>query len=470
MPRSMLSLVATGFLLVAAPLFIAMPFAYSQVERLVQRSDDTLNLAVRLTEQVEYFANTARGAERITRQYFVLEDAQLLNTARQRAARLDEILRRIDLPNDPRLTSDFSALAARTASLRVQLDAQQLSRDAVLAEYAALDTTHAEAYAGVQIFLAQQRAELQTAADRTQRVLAVPALALAPITLLLALVFTYLVLRPFRQLSAGIGQLSAQDLDTPVSATGPLEIRKLGQQLDGLRTQLAAAAESKNRFLRHMSHELKTPLASLVEGVSLIRDGTAGTLSEAQAEVTQIMTVSADQLQRRIDNLLKYNEWVDENSAPSFAVVDLHPFLQQVCKGLQLVAAAREVTMRADAAGLRIVAHAESLRVALDNLVSNAIRHAPSGGEVRLLASAAQDAWQIRVEDDGPGIAAADRERIFEPFIQGSAPQFGAVRGSGVGLSLVRAAARMHGGTVTVESAASGGACFVLNIPMRALT
>ena len=465
----MLSLVATGFLLVAAPVFIAMPFAWQQVERLVQRSDETLNLAVRLTEQVEYFSTTARSAERITRQYFVLDSAQMLDTARQRAARLDEILRRIDLPDDPRLASDFSALAARTSSLRVQLDANPLMRDAVLAEFNALDVAHAQAYAGVQIFLAEQRAALQDTADRTQRVLALPALALAPVTLLLALVFTWLVLRPFRELSAGIGQLSAQDLDTPVSASGPLEIRKLGQQLDGLRKQLADAAESKNRFLRHMSHELKTPLASLVEGVSLLRDGTAGELSDAQAEVAQIMTVSADQLQRRIDNLLKYNAWVDELAAPAFDRVDLPQLLAQIRKGLQLVASARNIAIHTDAAGLHIVAHAESLRVALDNLASNAIRHAPEGGEVRLLAAVAGEQWCIRVEDDGPGVAPEDRDRIFEPFVQGSAQQYGAVRGSGVGLSLVRAAARMHGGSVSVESAASGGACFVLNIPMRDL-
>ena len=465
----MLSLVATGFVLVAAPLFIAMPFAYQQVERLVERSDETLNMAVRLTEQVDYFATTARGAERTTRQYLVVENPRLLETARQRAARLGEILRRIDLPEDQRLSEDFSDLETRTTSLRVQLDAEPLNPDAVMAEFADLDVAHAQAYAGVQIFLAQQRSSLQDAANRTQRVLAIPALTLAPITLLLALVFTWLVLRPFRQLSAGIGQLTAQDLDSPVSATGPLEIRELGRQLDDLRQQLAAAAESKNRFLRHMSHELKTPLASLVEGVSLLRDGTAGSLSEGQSEVAQIMTVSADQLQRRIDNLLKYNEWVDENDTPSFEAINLEQMMRQVGKGLQLVAAARNIVLVTKAHGLRIVAHAESLRVALDNLASNAIRHAPEGGEVRIIAGAADDAWQIRVEDDGPGISPEDRERIFEPFVQGSAPQFGAVRGSGVGLSLVRAAARMHGGTVRVESAASGGACFVLTIPMHTL-
>ena len=470
MPRSMLSLVATGFVLVAAPLFIAMPFAYLQVERLVQRSDETLNLAVRLTEQVEYFSTTARAAERTSRQYFILETPQLLDTARQRVVRLDEILRRINLPSDPRLRQDFAALEARTASLGVQLDAEPVMRDAVLGDFAALEAAHAQAYAGVQIFLAEQRASLQSQADRTQRVLALPALALAPVTLLLALVFTWLVLKPFRQLSAGIGQLSARDFASPVSASGPLEIRKLGQQLDGLRQQLAEAAESKNRFLRHMSHELKTPLASLVEGVSLLRDGTAGQLSDAQAEVAQIMSVSADQLQRRIDNLLKYNAWIDELAAPSFELTELDVLLQQVTRGLQLVASARDVMMRVESSGLRVVAHAESLRVALDNLVSNAVRHTPAGGEVRIVASAQQDVWRIQIEDDGPGIAADDRERIFEPFVQGQAPQFGAVRGSGVGLSLVRAAARMHGGTVSVESAASGGASFVLNIPMRALS
>ena len=463
----MLSLVATGFLLVATPLTVAMPFAYQQVERLVQRSDDTLDLAVRLTEQVEYFANTLRGAERVSRQYLILETPELLDTARARVQRLQTILERIQQPDDARLDTDFAALIDQTRQLANTLQAVAPQRDDVLPAFAAVDMAHAQTYAGVQIYIAKQRRVLQETADRTQRVLTLPFLALIPITVLLALIFTWLVIRPFRGLSQAIGQLSAQDFDTPVAVSGPLEIRRLGEQLDRTREQLGAAADSKDSFLRHMSHELKTPLASIVEGLSLLRDGTAGPVNDAQGEIHQIMTVSADQLHRRIDNLLKYSEWVDDLRAPSFETVHLPTLFERICTGLSLVAGARQVRIVHDAGNLQIVAHTESLRVAVDNLVSNAVRHSPEYGTVDLRAFTQDGHWVIEVSDQGPGVDAADAERIFEPFTQGQAPQFGAIRGSGVGLSLVRAAMRMHGGTVAVESSASGGARFILTIPTR---
>ena len=463
----MLSLVATGFLLVATPLIVAMPFAYQQVDRLVQRSDETLDLAVRLTEQVEYFANTLRGAERVTRQYFIVEAPALLNTARQRVDRLQTIVARIDRPSDARLDQDFAALAEQTQRLHAVMQADTLARDQVMAGFSAVETAHAQTYAGVQIYIARQRSMLQATADRTQQKLTLPFLALVPNTVALALINTWLVIRPFRDLSSAIGQLSAQDFDTPVTVSGPLEIRRLGAQLDQTRERLGAAADSKNRFLQHMSHELKTPLASIVEGLSLLRDETAGPISEAQAEIAQIMTVSADQLQRRIDNLLKYSEWVDETRTPAFEAVHLPTLFERICTGLALVAAARDVRLSHDAGNLTIEAHAESLRVAIDNLVSNALRHTPENGQVRLTAHAEDTHWQIEVSDDGPGVDAEDVERIFEPFVQGQAQQFGAIKGSGVGLSLVRAAMRMHGGTVSVESSPSGGARFILTIPIR---
>ena len=103
----------------------------------------------------------------------------------------------------------------------------------------------------------------------------------------------------------------------------------------------------------------------------------------------------------------------------------------------------------------------------LDNLLSNALKFTPPDGTVRIRARADGEHWVLDIDDDGPGVSDTDRDRIFEPFYQGHTPQGGLVRGTGIGLSVVRDFVTAHGGTVELVAGEHTGAHFRLRLPLR---
>ena len=107
--------------------------------------------------------------------------------------------------------------------------------------------------------------------------------------MILVLIFTILVARPIRQIDRAIGQLGESGFSKPIEVEGPTDLRRLGRQLEWLRIRLLELAQEKNKFLRHMSHELKTPLANIREGTELLLDGSVGDLEGSQREVTGIL-------------------------------------------------------------------------------------------------------------------------------------------------------------------------------------
>ena len=118
-----------------------------------------------------------------------------------------------------------------------------------------------------------------------------------------------------------------------------------------------------------------------------------------------------------------------------------------------------ELTIQADRGKMTLI---------LDNLLSNALKFAPHDGAVQVLARGLDDDhWSLEVIDDGPGVAETDRDRIFEAFYQGSTPQGGLVRGTGIGLSVVRDFVAAHGGTVELVKDGSAGAHFRVRLPRR---
>ena len=132
---------------------------------------------------------------------------------------------------------------------------------------------------------------------------------LMPLTGLLVIVFLSTLYRPLRRIDRALDALGRGDYDTRIQIRGPSDLVKLGTQLEWLRQRLIEVAEAKNRFLRHMSHELKTPLASIREGTELLLEGAVGTVPAEQREVIGILRDNGIQLQRHIENLLSYSAW-----------------------------------------------------------------------------------------------------------------------------------------------------------------
>jgi two-component system sensor histidine kinase GlrK len=282
---------------------------------------------------------------------------------------------------------------------------------------------------------------------------------------LLAVGFGVWLTRPLNRLERAIVFLGENRLDEPFDVRGPSDLRSLGQRLEWLRLRLRELDEDKARFLRHVSHELKTPLAALREGVALLEDEVAGPLTPDQREIARILGTNAVALQAQIESLLRFNAAAFEARQLVRRRTELRPLLQDLVDRQQLQWQARQLRIEVIGEAPAIDVDADKLAAALGNLLSNAIRFSPPGGRITVRLAAGPGRVVIDLADEGPGVAPADRTRIFEPFYRGGIQPDDAVRGTGIGLSIVREYVQAHGGRVDLLDLDAPGAHFRIELP-----
>jgi len=278
-------------------------------------------------------------------------------------------------------------------------------------------------------------------------------------------------LAPIDDVVAAAAEMTASDLHRrlPVPARQD-ELRELVVTLNGLLARLEDGFGALAREAAEASHELRTPLAVIATDleVALRRPRDADewerVAGDALAEIRRLAGL--------VEGLL---ELARAGAAPaaSGAAVDLVAIGELVCGSLTGAAEARGVALELDgAAGATVRGHAGALEGAVHNLVANAIRHAPAGGRVRILVEAGAGEVRVHVDDSGPGVAPADRARVFEPFWRRPGADDGAggaaPRGVGLGLAVVQRVATAHGGQARVEGSPLGGARFTIVLPTAA--
>jgi two-component system sensor histidine kinase GlrK len=293
------------------------------------------------------------------------------------------------------------------------------------------------------------------------------ALATAAIALAVGILFAVLIARPIRQVDLAIRRMGTADFTHPIEVNGPEDLRYLGQRLEWLRSRLSDLEEQQNRFLRHVSHELKTPLTAVREGAELLRDNVGGKLSSEQREIVRIVRQNTLSLQKLIEDLLTYHQTRAMESQAAGPVV-MQDVVQRVLNEHKLAALARMVTFDQQLVPAQIVGDAEKVRTIVDNLVSNAIKYSPRSAPIVVSLRAEHGFAVLDVVDRGPGIDPGERERIFESFYQGRPPVDGRVKGSGLGLAIAREYALAHGGRIEVVEPGPNeqGAHFRLSLPL----
>jgi two-component system sensor histidine kinase GlrK len=266
-------------------------------------------------------------------------------------------------------------------------------------------------------------------------------------------------------MDAAIRRLGAGQLRVPVAVTGPQDLEQLGERLEWMRRELLDLEEQKNRFLRQVSHELKTPLTALREGAELLSEEAVGKLTAEQREIAEILRHNSVELQKLIEDLLSFGASQFRKVTVDLEPVEIRSVVERVTADQRLAARARSLTLDIAAEDVLLPADPEKLRVALDNLVSNAIKFSPEGGRIRIGAHLDGDTLELDVIDQGPGIPPGDRTRIFDPFYQGLRAGAGPVRGTGIGLSVVKEYVFAHGGSVEVMDSREG-AHMRIRVPM----
>ncbi len=471
-PRSLNGLILVGFGLVALPLLIAVIWALFSLDRVAEQSEQLVFTGVsaaannrRLTEQLS-------SLERVARQYQVLGNPESLQLMAQDLAALEAQLREmaplLQRANSTRLASSIGTGARGIVTALSNAEASDEQIEAAIARFAPLRQRVSRLTGALTAFVDTELNALQDSARKAQQYSAWQVAALVPGTLVLILIFTVLVARPIRQIDQAIGQLGESGFSKPIQIKGPTDLERLGRQLDWLRIRLLELAQEKNKFLRHMSHELKTPLANIREGTELLLDGSVGDLEEPQREVADILRMNGLKLQQLIENLLSFSAWQTKSEILTLSDFPLRAQIISVAKSHRLALKAAHIQLKLDVDDVIVNADRDKIRTVVDNLLSNAIKFTPRGGLITIRASRTPTEFVIEFGDTGPGIPEEESPRIFDAFFQGRREQGGQVGGTGIGLSVVLECIQAHDGSVElISSGEFPGAHFRIHIPQK---
>lgn len=468
LPRpSYRQLLVAAFLGVAALLAAAALRGLGTLEQLLAQSRAGADSALRLSTAAERLGEQVTAMERAGRQYVVLADPALKRNYvghAADAARQVEALRAV-LP--PALAAEW---AQRVDTLQAQLEPG--AGDAALVEqFRALAALHLRLAELARRHTETRNAVLERELEDGRLALGQQLLAAVALALALALGFAWWLARPLQRVERAIQDLGEDGFETPVHIAGPADVRRIGRRLDALRQRLAEAEADKARFLRHVSHDLKPPLAALKEGVSLLEDGTAGPLSDNQREIVRILRDHGTQLQQRIEDLLRWNASAFAAQRVQRRPVELGALIDGCIDEQQLVWRAKGLHIEVRGTPLSAEVDGALLGSAIGNLLSNAIRFSPPGARIHIELRALGQDLCIDVGDAGPGVPEDERGRIFEPFYRGRRQPEDALPGTGIGLSMVAETVRAHGGDVRLlppsdtDPALARGAHFRIHIP-----
>jgi len=472
-PRSIVRLIVIAFVAVAVPLIVAVVTAVVQVDRLAQRGRNAVLDAEVATRASRALVENLTAMERSLGQYYVLGDTDFYVTymaRRQAFFQAVRLLSRLELgaARENRLRSILDAENA----LNVQLltakgQIRQISAADIGARWASLNSQARAILSESSQLIELEANNARKAAEQLQRTLVLQTSAAVPVAVLLGVLFFGLITRPLRRIDGEIRRLGSGDFSSPVTIRGPQDLEELSARLDWLRRRIVELEEQKANFLRHISHELKTPLTSIREGSELLMDESHHRLSQEQKEIAQIMRESSQHLQRLIEDLLEFGKTqVPRSGAPKMEQVRLEEIVRSAFDSHTLGRTAKNVHSQIQLQPVVVAGDPDQLRIIVDNLLSNAIKYTPAGGELDVTLTALEDSACLEVSDSGPGVAPAERERVFEPFFQGSAPYAGYVQGTGLGLTIARQYVAAHSGKIEIVDSRFGkGACVRVLIP-----
>ncbi|WP_421863800.1 HAMP domain-containing sensor histidine kinase [Motiliproteus sp.] len=478
-PRSIYQLALLGFSFALAPLCLAI---FTSLQTLNEQSAHGQKLSRELLETTRLSQSVQAqlvDLERLSRQYATLGDSSLLPLFQELMQQLNTELER--LKQKPTLSESQSAqdtgpsLLSFLSSIEQQLqlikagvplmNAEQPQSFEVLVQFDQLNLDNNRLQSQVSqrmdLLLMQQAERL----ERLEQSLRNRTLLLALFTLGSALLFSHWINKPMRQLKRKIRALGNKEDEDLRAVGGPLEIRELGSQLDWLKQRLDQLEEQKQQFLRHMSHELKTPLASLREGADLMAEEVVGSLEPNQREVIEIIQQNSWELQRLIENLLDMSQ-LEQPTALAMEPLNLEDYIQELLVPYQMLVRRRQLEISIEVELSQYRCDPIKLKGVLDNLFSNAINYCNERGQILIHCRQEAAGLVIDVANSGPAIPVAEHEQIFRPFYQGGADRGGPIKGSGVGLSVARECVDAMGGQLEIVELDDWNCCFQLILPL----
>jgi len=469
-PRSILRLILVSYVVVLIPPILAIFVAIGSLEVLFAQGRTAVLDSVRAAQNGRALIEQVVVMERGALQFLAVGDPVFMQSyLRTRDALLESVDALGPLTRSPEFAAELTAFQGHESDVAKRLRSPDASAEDIAAIAHEFDVLREDAQGVLDQSSAVINEELLSIQRRSERarwtIIGIAAIQL-PLAILAAIVFTLLIGHPLRELRRAIEGLGDGLFTRPIRLRGPRDITMVGQRLDWLRQRLIDLEEQKAQFLRQVSHELKTPLSAIREGAQLLSDDVAGPMNAAQEEILEILSRNAVQLQQLIEDMLNFNMSQSHRPALNPRPVDLKRLIGSLLQDHKPALLSKALTLETRIEAVTLVADEGKLRTIIDNMLSNAAKFSPHEG--RLFVSCGlqgKEVW-IDVRDEGPGIPADERERIFEAFFQGKAaiPGGSVVKGSGIGLAIAREFARAHAGDIEVL-AAERGAWVRLRLP-----
>jgi two-component system sensor histidine kinase GlrK len=463
-PNSLIRLFVIGSLLTLLPLLFAVGYAIVTVDKISTQSEVVAGEANRAGRLSWALPEDLRHMERIVRQYTLLHDSSLLD---------DYSLAREEWRKNMRTLAGIPLMTSINGRLDAMVRTEEGSYRQLLAEETGPNQ--------MQQTLAKLLAESEALADEAGRIvdsartsfrndagiLRQRLLVGIGIAISMALLFLFfgrrLMARLLSRVERAVLALGEGHLDRKIRLKGPGDVQRIGEKLEWLRCRLQELETQRTRVLRHVSHELKTPLAALREGSSLLSDQVAGSLTEQQSRIVRIMHGNALRLQTLIDGLLRLQRAEHALERIERIPMRLDEVIQQVLATHELAARDKRLRLSGTLAALTVAGGREEMTTIINNILANAIKYSPEGGNISVLLTRSGGMAVLDVTDQGPGIPADARERIFEPFYR--APGTRSAAGTGLGLAIAREFAHALHGSIELLDAPTGSH-FRVSIPL----
>lgn len=438
---SIKKLTLLGFTLVALPLVIALIYSAIQVNQMSKQATQTIFSVAALTTANRELNEKQLKLERFASQYIVLKEAELKTNYLVQESQIIKIVNsKLTIYNDDvlsRYSQDFSIIISKIHELIINRTIEDNSLEVVHLYFVALAKVSQNINQRSIELINIQANQIKLTAEQVSSTMLM-SLLIIPATFIIAGLFIFLITSPLKLLIEKIQSLEQGDFENKIVLKGSPEITEIADALEMMRLRLHALELQKSSFIRHISHELKTPLAAIREGTELLYDNSVGKLNDEQQEVCHIIKASVNRLQRLIEDLLDFNIVLDSTSLQDSEEISLQSLLNNVLADHKLDIKRKNITVNQTLDNIFIHSNGKQLKVILDNILSNAIKYSPDNSAIEISNTFEGQQLQLSIIDYGLGISPDIKDKVFDAFYQGPAPENSQIKGSGLGLTIVK--------------------------------
>jgi two-component system OmpR family sensor kinase len=271
--------------------------------------------------------------------------------------------------------------------------------------------------------------------------------------------------RPLEDIAGAAGGIGGSNLQARIPDVSPdVELREVTRVLNDMLSRLEAAFAAQRRFVADASHELRSPLGNLRGTIEVALRRRRG--ADEYREALSVALGEAERLSMLVDELLMLSRIDAKQFVLDASPCDLAAIASNAVTAASPLQEGRDVRLRLDADRVAIVADAHRLRQVVDNLIHNALRHAPAGSEVVVRTWSEDGHACLSVRDAGPGLSQAEQAQVFDRFYRADTARARDSGGLGLGLTIAQAIVEAHRGTLDVVSTPGQGATFTVRLPL----